>query len=715
MPARPNEIIEIHQALHGYSEGHCLLETSRSWPRETERALLVLSDMSGPRMLPGFESYFTGYPLPGVGVYAFAKTWYAPEMDRPGCVWTHTLLIENADLARITNLQELIELFRRPQKGQSWSAYRSPLTFSFALPSGDWRALNEISSSAAINTLIALYGFPDKPVYIPTDSSDCHAALVLAVWSQQWPRLRRSFQFCTGALANRTINSQIFDLQVFPSILLRSFNREVHNAQFVRFDTVQDSIDLPLWVKVLEEDLFTEKQKPLRQFLWEFGADIAEGRSAFPRLVETFVLLNDQQRPHLLSSLTDLISRYFPKAEDATRLKMAIFGGFVNRKHWLLPRVTEIDLLQELITTKHYEAFDVKALNCESRAKILWETEREAARHFILESSETDLNPLGEAFFAGISEAINGAEALEFLKFQPRVLQILIRHNLSLATSLELWQGSLDEQRRLLEIITVCQNIPLATSKSIVGAMLTSGVEMLAEQVVKQLGPQTIDAILEWFDTSTLRTPDELGRNWRQVLTSQPSALLGWLSEVNNPRDITVALVACLLDPHSPEVQRFGVEVWLRFLPMELDRFDRRTLIKTMAFFLALSFNNPGTRAEELIAYAFATIHEAAENDELDYDSWMLLRDQLPSLSWWSNWDRCERLRRTLIERFIRYEWSVEQFLRSTEYEELFQKIIESCKATTSGRNFLREIARLVAHGKIHITDVQRSMLTSFV
>jgi hypothetical protein len=79
--------IRIDQALFGYREGHRLLQASRKFVPTTERNLLTLTDMSGPRMVEGFEEYVSGYPVPGEESYAVVKTWYAPEMERPGCVW----------------------------------------------------------------------------------------------------------------------------------------------------------------------------------------------------------------------------------------------------------------------------------------------------------------------------------------------------------------------------------------------------------------------------------------------------------------------------------------------------------------------------------------------------------------------------------------------------------------------------------------------------
>src|SRR3990172_1339558 len=104
----------IHQAVHGYRDGHRLLSSSSPLSADATRAMLVLSDMSGPSMQPGFDEYLTGYPLPGSEFFVLAKTWYAPEMQRPGCVWTHSLLIPRAQVSNVTTAC-LLEMFRRPQ------------------------------------------------------------------------------------------------------------------------------------------------------------------------------------------------------------------------------------------------------------------------------------------------------------------------------------------------------------------------------------------------------------------------------------------------------------------------------------------------------------------------------------------------------------------------------------------------------------------------
>ena len=138
----------IQQTLHGYSDGHRLLAASCRVPRDAESLMLILSDLSGPGGGDQFDPYLTGYPLESTGRYALAYTWPAPEMGRPGCVWTHTLLLGEELLADMNNPEEFLKLFRRPTAPSSFGDYlvgmRVPELFGsrerLTAPLDDWTA-----------------------------------------------------------------------------------------------------------------------------------------------------------------------------------------------------------------------------------------------------------------------------------------------------------------------------------------------------------------------------------------------------------------------------------------------------------------------------------------------------------------------------------------------------------------------------------------------
>lgn len=107
----------IEQTLHGYDMGHGLLASSLPNLAPEDQALLFkLSDWTGFHVLNANEEdcYLTAYPLPSKKYYAIAKTWYADEMERSGCVWTHTLLIPIDGISQEFDFRTIIDLFHRP-------------------------------------------------------------------------------------------------------------------------------------------------------------------------------------------------------------------------------------------------------------------------------------------------------------------------------------------------------------------------------------------------------------------------------------------------------------------------------------------------------------------------------------------------------------------------------------------------------------------------
>ena len=80
----------IEQLLHGYNNGHHLIAGSVNLPLKDTDRMSYLSDWSGyVNPYDKDTCYITAYPLEESGYYVIAKSWYAEEMSRPGCVWTH--------------------------------------------------------------------------------------------------------------------------------------------------------------------------------------------------------------------------------------------------------------------------------------------------------------------------------------------------------------------------------------------------------------------------------------------------------------------------------------------------------------------------------------------------------------------------------------------------------------------------------------------------
>ena len=107
-------MIIADQTLHGYANGHQVLASSCELDLSDRMKMDVLSDLNC-RCDKDDLSYYMGYYLEQANKYVIAKTWYADEMLRSGCVWTHSIIFNMNDFSKINNFDTIIKLFRRPK------------------------------------------------------------------------------------------------------------------------------------------------------------------------------------------------------------------------------------------------------------------------------------------------------------------------------------------------------------------------------------------------------------------------------------------------------------------------------------------------------------------------------------------------------------------------------------------------------------------------
>ena len=200
----------IDQALFGYADGHRQIASSLRLPPKDLYLLSSASDLASGARLGENDSYLSGLPLPKSRRYALFRTWAAPEMPRPGCVWSHALLLDPRAIASIPAFSELLPFFRRPFASET-SPYGDPLELTSS------RSV-EPAGVRLISPMIASY-YAGRQATLSSEEEDPDEIeqAVLAVWSQQWPRLRASFSFCTASLnERRRSESNDYDVQVAP-------------------------------------------------------------------------------------------------------------------------------------------------------------------------------------------------------------------------------------------------------------------------------------------------------------------------------------------------------------------------------------------------------------------------------------------------------------------------------------------------------------------
>src|SRR5882757_4595587 len=442
-----SEGLILHQSLHGYAEGHRLLESSIPVPDDLKRLMLRMSDLSGTSVENGFQDYLTGYPLHSLDAYAFAKTWYAPEMSRPGCVWTHTFIIPSSVMARIDSLSPIRALFRRPNGRPPSEAYSKPVFLGYESADNHYDDIS-LDRFKLQSLMLAHYEKDMRPVIIGAPHSHEYAGLIFALWSQKWPALRMNFTFSTGSLSARTFEKRPLDVQCVPIPALRQVSREIVDAGF-RELTLPDPIpsDIPRWAILATDDALQHCGGPLRRFLWSV-ADENSYRGDFESFVSIYDSVDERQLP--FSKTLELTAMHFPRPSDGQHLKRALLG---DRNELLLPHASPKEILFALATTEHHESFDASELALNKRACHLMTELPPDAYLLVGELLRASLNPLGDEILKNLIMAMSPEDALVFATGQQQFLPTLFRVNPSLAVSPQLWRLGGDRKRELFESI----------------------------------------------------------------------------------------------------------------------------------------------------------------------------------------------------------------------------------------------------------------------
>jgi hypothetical protein len=66
--------------------------------------------------------------------------------------------------------------------------------------------------------------------------------------------------------------------------------------------------------------------------------------------------------------------------------------------------------------------------------------------------------------------------------------------------------------------------------------------------------------------------------------------------------------------------------------------------------------------------------------------------------------DRCERLRRGVVDRFVECSWSIKAFAECASRETTFEQLIQSALASEGGMPLIRSLREAVAHGYIEMS-----------
>lgn len=681
--------MKLHQALHGYADGHRQLASSLQLSTKDTKLVLVMSDVSGPGVATEGNSYITGYPLIDAGVYAIAKTWAATEMSRPGCVWTHTFFIDYADLARVEAPSSVSGYFSRPRAGE-WQEYGVPAEVDLGEPSTPTRwGTSELDWLTIV--LNALYGRPFERILARRDSTTDVDSLVLSAWDQQWPKLRRSFRFCTFTTKDRSTEVVPFDLQIAPRSEFSTRSR---------ISGTLEALDLPKplnshWLSSLVQDVQVPNQSGLRSTLRLLGADILGGREAMMPLCKFHSIATDSSRSDPISEAISFIDEYKPLAASR-QAKSYVVKVALNH-------INALDTASVKFVLENGHLLDSPALERSLPAigSAIWGKDPELLLSTSSGSEE------GHDFAKRLLTAIPVHRLLDELPPVPSERDAIVSARPEILEERGFWSST---QATPAEFSNT--NVDFR-SEAIFNAVLQGLNNRKAiESAARFYGSRFILTRLQAFVGGVGLDVCDISE-WVKHACERPSDVAKFLVGYESPQRTLLELIAEQLPPDSVPNEG-GEDPWVRALS-KLREGSQELPLDLCAYGFARALGNRSRDAETLLQITFEVLYKAAAVQKLKGRYWKLIEGRLQKARIHDSPGQCSLLRKAVASIFLDRYLKPRAFAWLTESTELFEALMADMVELWGGRRFLREVEDSLRYDRDRLSSARLQLVRNFL
>lgn len=634
---------KIQQAIWGYSSGHHLLASSASLSNQSVKILEPLTDLSGSEMVGAFDGYLTGCPLPSDNCYALSKTWYASEMSRPGCVWTHTLLLDYSSMYNLRTI-DLESLFQRPNINEAgWKdQYSNPI--QAVLQGNNVLNYDPDAYRTALNMFSLMTHHLDPIIIAATNVNLFNEALELLI-SLAGLDFFSEISFCTGSFSNRTVNRVQLDVQIVPVNLFKLVSRaNQKSVTFTEFPkSFDNSNDFAVDRIIAGEDFYA-----IKEFVLFCGSQYYKRRywRLFADIYKTIVKLEDFSINKTVSILQDQLSK-----EDILIIMGKIFETIFSPAQCKLERnpKTLIKVLFDFLTTDRESINVDNGIEYKTLISVLnwlWGQYHQQMLESLPQLMDNTLNTIGEKAVKYIATLIELDDYSLLLHENVDVCLLMLRFNWRLALCENVWKQSKNiqvEALRELKNFSAEFNIKENPCLNILYLIFKTSDYDLSNELYKTFGDLSVEAFFEWYDTQKGNATSL--KLWYMLCRKNQVLSISKLETIQNPA--LFESVISLLDPYDNNVKSILPDVWEK-LYKRFCRDDSAYSVRSefAQFVLPIILQSNRLFSKELLKFVFLTVHKVLASDDMDYYKWERLSVLLPEVAWYNSWDKCKRLRK---------------------------------------------------------------------
>jgi hypothetical protein len=630
-----NNFIYINQALHGYSNGHHLLASSVKLSEKSTQKMAILSDLSGPEIQPGFTEYYTGYFLPEDNKAVLSYTWYADEMERPGCVWTHSLIFDVDDFCVLKNrIYQLIHIFKRPNETTNIQEYSKIIKLNDVNSNYDL----EIDISKLKYLIWAIWG-NKSPSIILANSSNEFAIELIYLWIQQNKDLDSHFSFSTGSLALRRYGEEIIKLQFVPKNIINSVIRSYKELEVLH--EIGDIKSFPLWVLKATDLQLKDGWNDFNKFRNMFGENYMNN-VFFASFLKVYLGAKVEAKKISVVDALKVIDKIFLDDEKYAIVKKLFDLYFSNQLcEWetvdnslsLLEYFVEIKKL--MVNTEQLEILVNKGLV----------GNQDGAKTLIHNLAYYPVDETRKAILSSYAQAISLEFFSEFADSNLTVCKILVSLNLAFAQSVFLWKQSREFQEEIVyclkenkEEVSKQNNLPYI--------ILDNSLFDFIDEVYYIFASRSIDVFLDYLLEFRALASGKTS-HLKDICKAHTNFCIRRLStQINLLDSKKIVLLIELINPYSKDALSMSSEFWINIFNKINSTWLEREKMTIALFFLPIILQSYQIFPIQLVAFVFDVIHTSAKEQKLPDKEWYRMESILPKVGFFDQWDRCKRLRK---------------------------------------------------------------------
>ncbi len=627
----------IEQTLYGYNKGHGLLASSFPVRPNNDSSLMsVLSDWTGFRNELGEDSYMTFYPLSNGEKYAFAKTWYAEEMERPGCVWTHTLIVDLKEMDRNFDFRVLDDYFRRPQK-DDYEFYQHKIEIDNFETRNSNVVFNMFDDTSLLVLYLLLLG-NNKNLFIYMDKAQrAYQALCFYLLQYLPLDMLKWISLSTGSASRRKFGSEDFSIQFTDNITNISLSNAPWKGKIAKENftigllyifeqSKRENDTFPSLIRLFREDIKDEKEK-----LFAFAMLMKELDTA----------LNEKVGEKEYANVLSLLEEYFPKQNEGIRLK----SNFLSEKISSLYG-TEEDYLFQIASLKNDSFLHPLLTHFTQRLMVLDKNSHNA--YVDLMGKIARIEHPNETACNALLYAVDHMEEEELL----RMVNNNWEHILPLLNNNErffdagMWLRLSAKQFNDIFLMYDSHNFESFKHWDELLKKVLVSETLTGENISSQLVINANDAVKMIFDSANDSHLSVVSPFLLLSCMQKKQDFLGWLGRQKFINERVEKFIIHQIDPTSIYVKESQSCSWKALL--EADNGGKS--IDFYLYLYILAHNWKDRLSVEMLKHGFYPIYKELSKSKLSSKDWDRISSVTPNRYFIANWDKCKILSRGLVD-----------------------------------------------------------------